>query len=411
MKRLKTFFFLLCCLPFAACDKEEPSVLPQKDILSLDEAAEQIGLPGQQFAFDLIHKIAQNAEQENILLSPYSILSTLNMAYNGANGSTKDAMAKVLKQRNLSLSQLNSGYKVIREHLSKQRSGIRFQAANGAFWDNNKVEPFEEFLDRLAINYDAEANQLDFSQPAAVETINDWVKSKTEDKIYQIIENIPLEESLFLVNAPYFQGEWWKPFPRATIEEAHFFPQGQDEPLEVPFMWQDDRHFFYEGEDFTAVDLPFADTSAFTMTMLMPREEQTLLDFIGAFNAEDLQKLYDEQLRLDRVLLRMPLFELSYKINLRDVLSELGMEKAFSNTDANFSQLSSTSSNIHLTRVKHQTYLNINDAGADGTQSAPVPPTDGSNLPTVLSFERPFLILLRDKKTNAIVFIGQIAQP
>lgn len=403
-------YIVLCIFCIISCTKdvENPPLQVDENKITADVA--DFGEANYAFAFDLLHETINRAEPgKNAIISPLSVHIALQMVLNGADGDTYTPISQVLHSEVFTESTLNKAYTELLDYLTTADSKSAINVANSVFWDQSGMTPNTTFMESMQNFYSAHLEALDFSSPEALTTINDWVNTQTEGRIEKILEEIKPEEIMFLINALYFKGDWEIPFPEeGTVDTEFKLSDGNLIP--VPMMSLDYYFQFYMGNDMQAVDLVFGD-SAYSMTFIRPFNDDDPIDpFIQNMSGDHLKQLWNSRLQRSRLYLKLPKFETEYDINLNDVLKGLGMEIAFDRNKANFSRLGTSIGNLFISRVKHKTFLKIDETGAEGAAVTAVGVAVTSAPPT-LSFNRSFLIVLRDIKHNSILFAGKIENP
>src|SRR6056297_2638061 len=182
----------------------------------------------------MFQKVRENSDEENIMISPLSISVALAMAYNGAEGDTKTEMEEAMKLNGLTADEINASYKMLLSALQSLDEDVVFEIANAIFYaDIMEVKP--GFLDVNKNVYEAKVERLDFNSPSAVETINNWVAGKTNDKITKIIEQLNPLDRMVLLNAIYFNGIWSNKFDEEGTHELAFH-KTDGSAIEVPMM-------------------------------------------------------------------------------------------------------------------------------------------------------------------------------
>jgi len=176
------------------------------------------------FGFQLFSEVNKNdGGEKNVFISPSSVAIALAMTYNGASGSTQQAMAKTLELQGMSLSEINSGYAaLLKQILENADAKVQLKIAN-SLWANQEVKFQPDFLQRTEDFYQAKVSNLNFKNPTAINNINDWVKDNTAGKINKIVEKIEPNQVLFLINAIYFKGNWTNEFDKNQTAEYPFY--------------------------------------------------------------------------------------------------------------------------------------------------------------------------------------------
>ena len=142
----------------------------------------------------------------------------LGMTLNGAAGTTYDAMQSTLGWQNLSEEEINNSYRNIINLLIALDPKIVFEIANSIWYDQNRMIPEQIFLDLNKKYFLADVLDIDFSQAGAVDIINNWISDKTHGKIEKMLDQIPGNAVLYLINALYFYGQWLYTFDKEDTE-------------------------------------------------------------------------------------------------------------------------------------------------------------------------------------------------
>ncbi len=270
-----------------------------------------------------------------------------------------------------------------------------------------------EFLDLLAVNYDAGMRLLPFrSDPEGSRvTINDWVSDQTEGLIEDLIPTgviTPLTR-LVLTNAIYFNGAWDAPFDEAATRDGAFTLPSGDE-VTVDMMHQREELRYGADEDYQAVEMRY-DGGELSMVILLPAA--------GSFEAfEDtlatarVGEIIDG-MTINSVVLSLPKFEYESKFELAETLEALGMERAFDPLLADFRGIEPRGE-LYISDVIHQAFVSVDEEGTEAAAATAVvmPPGESEPPPPVeMTIDRPFIFLIRDIETNTILFVGRVENP
>lgn len=395
--------FVFCLLP--RCGGEEEEFQKIERSLTVSETA--LVKADNSFAFKLFKEInEQEGEKgDNIFISPYSVAMALGMLYNGADGSTREEMESMLELSGMTLQEVNESYRGLMEYLTHQDSKVALEIAN-SIWYRNGFPVKQSFVDANQDYFDALVRGLDFSATDAAETINAWVDEKTHGKIEEIVDD-PIAGGvvMFLINAVYFKGSWKYEFNKERTRDALFSP-GDGDAITCPTMSQEEEFRFAYTEDFQAIDLPYGD-AGFTMTVFLPSNNSNVDALIGQLNEENWSLWMGLLLKTD-VSFHFPKFKVEYKIKLNDVLKSLGMEEAFTE-GADFSEMCDGAS-PYVSEVRHKTYVDVDE---EGTEAAAVTSItmDVSSAGLEMRVNRPFLFVIRESTSGAILFMGKIVDP
>ena len=393
MKNLLFFVFVLFFV--SSCKEKE---------LTPKNTPKTFGANG--FSVDIFKTIVNNEENEkNVILSPLSIKSAFLMAANGANGETRNQILSVLGAENNDMDAINAGYHSLFQLLDYQGDTTRLGIVNAVFWDNQRIQMKPDFLTKVADNYEAEQYQYDFGLLSTKDDINGWVDEKTEGRIKEILDQISGDDVMFLMNALYFKADWKSGFSEDLTSNKDF-TKSDGTVVSVPFMNNDWVYDAYANDEYQALDLKFKNDD-FSMTFLMPNQK-SINEFINDLTLAKLDDLYASKLESQRVILSLPKFEISYKVTLNQYLIDMGMTLPFGNAD--FSNLGTAGGPLAIGQALHKTFLKIDEKGAEGAAVTSIGITTTS-VPPPMVFNRPFVVILKNHKTNSYVFMAKIAEP
>ncbi len=372
------------------------------------------------FAFDLYRALSE--EPGNLFYSPYSISLALAMTYAGARGETERQMADTLHFV-LPQDRLHPAFNGLDLELARRgegaagrdEKGFRLNIVN-AIWGQEDYEFLVEFLDVLAENYGAGPRLLDFAgEPEESRvTINDWVSEQSEGRIEDLVPQGVIDEltRLVLTNAIYFNAAWLYPFTESLTKDGAFHLLDGGEVM-VPMMRRTARFGLATGDGYQAVELPY-DGGELSMVILLPDTGQ-FEAFESVLDA-DLVHTVTEGLVPTRVALTMPRFEFESDFTLGDALGAMGMPTAFipplgpcTSEMADFSGMTSTCE-LYIKEVVHKAFVSVDEAGTEAAAATAVVMSIGSMPPSV-TIDRPFVFLIRDIETGAVLFVGRVVDP
>ncbi|MDE2889139.1 MAG: serpin family protein [Gemmatimonadota bacterium] len=367
------------------------------------------------FAFDLYGTLRER--DGNLFYSPHSISVALAMMYAGARGETARQMEEVLRFQ-LPADQLHPAFNVLDLALSSRGEGsggqdaenFRLNIAN-AIWGQKGYAFLPRFLDTLAENYGAGMRAVDFVEnPEASRTaINDWVAKRTEDTIQDLIPQGVIDQltRLVLTNAIYFNAAWHYPFDenRTTSDSFHLL---SGDRVNVPMMHQTEafNYGMHETHQVQSVEMLYAGEEA-SLIILLPASGEfgQLEDALSADLVSEISKL----MRPIRLRLSVPSFEIKSEFRLGDTLAGMGMPDAFDSESADFSGMAETKE-LYLSAVVHKAFVKVDERGTEA--GAATGGTIGvTSLPPAFTADRPFIFLIRDNATDAILFVGRVLDP
>jgi serpin B len=396
---------LRCCLPvlalagtFGCSDPAAPGDDPWRSI-ALDE---RIVHAYTDFGLKLFGRLAAEAPDSNLFLSSTSAAFALAMTYNGAAGETQASMARTLGIEGMSRDEVNRANREWLETLEKTGRGVELSLAN-SLWIRQGYPMLADFLERNRGFYRAEVQELDFASPAAPRAINDWVSRSTRGKIDRIVDGIPGNVVMYLINALYFKGDWTYPFDRRLTQQAPFTLV--DGTRKTVAMMSQRREFaVLRAEGFQAVSLPYGN-GRFSMVLVLPDEGTGLTGFYAALDAGSWER-WMRGFRDADVVVSLPRFKLEWEESLNETLKAMGMEIAFG-PEADFTAMSPR--DPWIDEVKQKTFLEVNEEGTVAAAVTSVAMFESA--PPELRFDRPFFLAIRDNATETLLFVGQVTDP
>jgi serpin B len=356
------------------------------------------------FSFSFFRQVSGAEKDANVFTSPLSASMALGMTMNGAAGATYDQMREALAFGGASETEINQGYKGLISLLRGLDPAVTFRIAN-SIWYRNDFPFHQSFLDAGKSWFDAEVTALDFASPAAVTTINDWVRSTTAGKIPSILDGIDRNHVMFLINAIYFKGAWREPFDPALTTNAQFRGVAGNQPMRL--MHRNGKILYLATPDFEAADLPYGN-SAFTMTIVLPREGKSVEALATSLQGSTWSS-WTGQLREVLIDLYLPRFKLEWERKLKDDLKALGMRDAFVGNVADFTRMSPLGRKLYVSEVKQKSYVDVNE---EGTEAAAVTKVAGgiTSAPPAMRVDRPFLFVIRERLSGTVIFMGKIVR-
>jgi serine protease inhibitor len=404
---------LLCALTvlfFWHCSEESnPIEMMDHKIMQLSTTEKMVVQSSNDFSFKLFEKVVEAGGDSNSVISPLSISMALGMTLNGADGTTYDAMQKTLEWQGLSEDQINAAYHNLIKSLVALDPKIVFEIVN-SIWYQQNFEVEQNFIDVNKRFFNAEVNALDFSDPSAIDVINQWVNAKTNGKIEEIIENIETNVVMFLINTIYFKGIWSLKFDeKLTTDDYFYLPDGSYKLCKM--MKQKWDHEYFENETFQAIDLAYGDGN-FKMTIFLPKDEFDIDVLISNFTPDN-WNLWMNSFKKDSVNILFPKFKVEFKIKLNDVLSKLGMDIAFSPFSADFTRIRKAGE-LWIDKVLHKTFLEVNEEGTEAAAATVVEICElsaGGENELTMHVNKPFVFFIRETTSNTILFMGKIVDP
>lgn len=407
MKKLNFILIALMGFVFTQCAHNNPIAPEARELTKLEKS---LVASDNKFGLKLFKEINKAEQDKNIFISPLSISMALGMTLNGANGETQAAMEQTLELAGLTTDEINRSYQSLIKLLTNLDRKVIFKIANSIWYRQGWT--FEEaFINLNKTYFDALVQSLDFDDPNAASIINKWVKDNTNGLIEEIVEP-PINPLtvMFLINAIYFKGTWTYEFDKELTQDD-LFTRLDGSQRTVPMMKLNGDLQYFENELFQAVDLPYGN-ELFSMTILLPRQGVDVNNLVSQFSRDNWEQ-WIGSFSEEPVDLCLPKFRLEYETKLNDVLKSLGMAVAFEPYQADFSGMYTGPENLFISKVKHKTFVEVDEEGTEAAAVTSVEVTDTSAGPKgiVMKVDHPFVLVIRENKSQTLLFMGKIVEP
>jgi len=369
------------------------------------------------FAMDLWRRIRR--ENEDLAVSPASISMALAMVWAGARGKTAKELARTLHlTRPKSIHEAAAA--LLYDWNDPSRRACELRVVNRLFGERS-YEFNEDFLRLVRDRYGAPLEQIDFRntpEPSRAH-INAWLEAQTAKRIRNLIPPGTVDDRtrLVLVNAVYFLGKWVQPFDKLATLEAPFYPApGRSVP--VSMMHQTEDFPYYDTGDLKILQMWYLGRE-FAMTVLLPSD----VDGLAALEEQISTKKLDRwlaKLRMKSVSVALPKFTIdpSQSIDLVPVLGEMGTRLAFDPNAADFTMIANPpdpEDRLFLNHVRHKALVKVDEKGTEATAATATDLSMAAPMdltaPKQFRADHPFLFLIRDIRSEMILFVGRVAEP
>lgn len=342
------------------------------------------------------------SEDENVLVSPLSVLCALAMTSNGAKGETRAQMEAAF---GMSIEELN-GYLYAYLKQLPQGKNYKLSLANAIWFKDTPSFAVEaDFLQTNADYYGAGLYKAAFDDTTRDE-INAWVEENTDGMIKEILDKIPGDAVMYLVNALAFDAEWRIIYKEDQIRSGTFTKEdGTTQSVELMYA---NENRYLEDDHATGFIKDYAG-GQYAFVALLPKEGISLTDYAETLTGEHLQALLENP-RQAAVQTAIPKFESDYSVDLSSALQRMGMELAFRGGDLSGIGTSAEGP-LAISRVLHKTYIAVDEKGTKaGAATAVEVNAESAIMPPELKviLDRPFVYLIVDLNTNVPVFIGTV---
>ena len=346
---------------------------------------------------------ASNENGKNTLISPLSVLCALAMTANGAEEETLAQMEEVL---GMTTDELNLYLYSYMKNLP-QGDKYKLSLANSIwFTEDERFTVNQDFLQTNADYYGADIYKAPFDKQT-LKDINNWVKQNTDGMIPEILDQIPPEAIMYLVNALAFEAEWSEIYEKHQVKDGEFTKEDGTKQ-DVKFMYGSEGTYF-EDEKATGFMKRYKG-GKYAFVAMLPNEGVSVSEYIASLDGESLNALLANP-QYATVHTSIPKFETEYKVEMSEILKSMGMTEAFDMYNADFEGLgTSTDGNIYISRVLHKTFISVGEKGTKAGAATIVENKDGAAAeptePKEVYLDRPFVYMLVDCENNIPFFIG-----
>lgn len=353
------------------------------------------------FVFDLYAKTAEENDA-NVMLSPYSLMSALELAAAGADGDTLKQMLSLYGDP----EDPEATIKYVSDLMEKFNSSgdVKLKVANAA-WLQGKIKDSparEEYIKTISDFLGSEINMRDFGNKEGLKKeINEWVDGKTDGKIPELIDELSPDCVAVLVNTILFEGKWAKEFSGSMRSEFH----GKSGDKKTEFISGKAEVYLEssKGKGFAK----YYDGGDFAFVALLPGDENvSMADFVKDLKPSEFEEFYKSG--KEEVKVVMPSFESRFKVKAPEILQELGMTDAFDPAKADFGSIGE---GLFIDDVIQETYIKVDKEGTEAAAASAVIMSKNavSDRPEkIVKLDRPFVYAIVDRDSGTPVFIGHL---
>ncbi|XP_036380539.1 pigment epithelium-derived factor [Megalops cyprinoides] len=390
---------VLFSLSHAQSDPEEGGAEEQVELFTTPTT--KMAAATSDFGYNLFRQLAARDPKASVLLSPISISAALTQVSMGASSQAEKQLYRVLRYHALTDTQLHD---TLRDLLSAVRAPGKGLNSAARVYLERKLRLKLEYLNAVEKQFGVRPKALTGSSRDLKE-INDWVKQQTGSKVDRFLTSaLPRNAGVVPLGAAYFKGQWVTRFSQ-TGKMKDFKLDGAA-PVRIPMM-QQERYPVKLGidPDLGCTIAQVRMQGDISMVFFLPDEVTQNMTLIEeSLTAEFVQDL-SNMLHPVQVDLAIPVLKLSYSTNLLPLLSNMGLSEWLAKTDL----VKITSQEAKVSSLHHKAVM---ETAPDGSQSpSSTPPSNGQSLALTFHVDRPFLFLVRDEPSGALLFIGKVLNP
>lgn len=360
---------------------------------------------------------AAEGEGKNVLISPTSMMMAFGMLENGARGETLSQIENVFGS--IPVSDMNPIMYSMAQRFNEAED-VNWNVANSIwFKEDGKVEVVPDFATAVKNYYGADIWMAPFDQ-TTLEDINGWVNNQTRGMIPGILDEIPEDARMYLINAMAFEGEWMCQYEKSDIYEGSLFTNYDGSTTEVTMLYSTENEYFNIAGG-TGFIRPYKG-GEYSFVGILPEEGTSVEEFLAklAENGEDFADVIkNPEYSYDNVIVRIPEFSSEYFVEMSSILQDMGMEDAFNADIADLSGMVTAVDdpdyNAYIGRVLHKTFIDVNREGTRAAAVTAIETLDACAAPMIeepvyVYLDRPFVYGIVDNATGLPVFLGTVNQ-
>jgi serine protease inhibitor len=341
----------------------------------------------------------------NVAISPINVAMALQILYNGAAGTTQQAMAQTLQLGSLSTQDLNNANAALQASLLNPDPEVQIIVANSLWMHLSNNPVLASFTQTDQTYYGATVGDLS----GAPDDVNAWAAAETNGLITNILPAADYSSVVAVIaNTIYFKGQWSTEFDPSQTAAAQF-TLGDGTQVSSQMMHQGGSYAYLQGSNFQAVSLPYGQ-GRFSMLIVLPNSGVSLSSFAASITPAAISG-WVGQAQMTQGSIALPKFTATYGVSLPPALSSLGMGIALCSSHmADFSALAPS---VCVSDVEHKTVVEVDETGtvaAAGT-TVTVGPTAIVAPMFTMTMDRPFFYAIRDDLTGEMLFVGILVNP
>ena len=341
----------------------------------------------------------RSKNESNFLVSPLSASACLSMAFNGADGETLSEFEGVFK--NIEIAELNRYFKKIIDGADEN-----LKIADSVWLNKEKANANEEFLKAVKSYYNAEVYRAKFDDKL-VGDINNWAENKTNGMIKEILKETSPEFYMYLMNALYFSSKWEEEYEKGDIYNSEFRNADGTKTKCEMMRSKEGKYFTLNGADGF---MKYYKGGKYAFMAILPKEDDDIGEFIDGLNGEDFKKAITNA-TYALVNAEIPKFSYDYSIEMKDLLMDMGIRKAFSPYGADFTKMRKEGG-LFIDFVLQKTRIELDENGTKAAAVTIIGMKDNAYMPPEkeinVILDRPFVYSIISVEDGLPLFIGSV---
>ncbi|XP_048341658.1 alpha-1-antiproteinase F-like [Sphaerodactylus townsendi] len=370
-------------------------------------ACHKIARSGVEFATKVYRLIASESAGKNVFFSPVSMAAALMLVARGAKGITREQIVSGLgfNQSEITTKEFDEGFRHLLQLLNTPDPQFELSIGNALF-TTEKFPLRQEVLDEARDFLQANIVPANFDHLEEAKTqINSYIEEKTHGKLVDVIGSLDPETVMVIINYILMKAHWEKPFDPQSTRKRDFFINNET-TVQVDMMHRDGQYETYHDKELgcEVVRIPYKGDLA--VLFILPKRGK--LDQVEQALSLELLAKWKNSLKLGRIELLLPKVSLRTSYNLKETFRGLGITEVF--TDQADLSAFTGQPNLKVSQAIHKAYLNIHE---NGTEAAAVTVIEmvPTSLPPWVEFNSPYLVVIGERKSKSVLFLGRVMNP
>ncbi|XP_072849550.2 serpin H1 [Pogona vitticeps] len=374
----------------------------------LSEKASALADRSANLAFSIYHAMAKDKDMENILVSPVVVASSLGVVSLGGKATTAAQAKTLLSAEKLSDDYLHGGLAELLSDVSNSTARNVTWKLGSRLYGPSSISFADDFVKNSKKHYNYEHSKINFrDKRSALKSINEWASQTTDGKLPEVTKDVEKTDGALIVNAMFFKPHWDERFHHKMVDNRGFMVT-RSYTVGVPMMHRTGLYKYYsdEAEKLQIVEMPLAHKLS-SMIFIMPNHVEPLERLEKLLTREQM-KTWLGKLKERAVAISLPKVSLEVSHDLHKHLADLGLTEAVDKNKADLSKISGKK-DLYLASVFHAAALEWDTEGN---------PFDGDiygreemRNPKLFYADHPFIFLIKDNKSDSILFIGRLVRP
>ncbi|XP_051731414.1 serpin peptidase inhibitor, clade A (alpha-1 antiproteinase, antitrypsin), member 10a [Ctenopharyngodon idella] len=370
-------------------------------VLGQTTDVEELARMNADFATRLYSKIA-SSNDDNVAISTLGATLALATLAAGAGGASRTELLQGIGVASMEKEGEPERIQTLLQQLRVMTAQIQ---ATGLFMKQD-IKADESFSSQVKQFYDADVQNVNYANgQLAKGNIDNYVRTKTGEKVKDVVENVDPQSMAMLISAAFFTGYWLQPFNATFTQEERFYVSKYN-IVQVPMMLRSGKYYLAYDPTIKVGILKLPCSDGIAMLVLLP-DEDVDYTYVDESMTGEVFRGWVAKLKKTKLEIQLPRFSLKQSNSLSTSLPSLGIKEIFGST-ADLSGISSDEG-LKLSEVVQKVTLEVDETGgsvADASINLFTTP-----LPPRLTFNRPFIFVVYHEATNSILYIGRVVDP